>query len=216
MATPPPIILEAGHWQTARRSNTPRRTNGSSSIRRDTIFLESIPAQERLALTLRFLATGDTYVSLQYLFKICKQSISRIIPYRHTQELHSGTITGLPTIPKTQDEWLHVSNDFETTWTFPHCVGAVDGKHIILQCPINSGSEYINYKGFFSIVLFAVVDASYNFIFVDVGCQGRISDGGVFASICLYKEMGKQNAEHPSPCSSQWESTKNTVFFSWR
>lgn len=100
-----------------------------------------------------------------------------------------------------------MSKDFETTWNFPHCVGAVDGKHIVLQCPINSGSEYINYKGFFIIVLFALVDAGYNFMFVDVGCQGQISDGGVFASTCLYKEMenGTLRIPHPTPLNGRAE-----------
>lgn len=54
---------------------------------------------------------------------------------------------------------------------------------------MNSGSEFYNYKGFFSIVLFALVDANYNFLFVDIGCQGRISDGGVFRNTTLFKRL---------------------------
>lgn len=39
-----------------------------------------IPAKIRLALTLRYLATGDSYKSLHYLFKVSTPAISQIIP----------------------------------------------------------------------------------------------------------------------------------------
>lgn len=82
---------------------------------------------------------------------------------------------------------------------FPHCSGALDGKHVILEAPIKSGTEFYNYKQNFSIVLFALVDADYNFLFVDVGCQGRISDGGVFKDTTLYDMIENHTINLPSP-----------------
>jgi hypothetical protein len=43
-------------------------------------------------------------------------------------------------------------------------MGAINGKHVVLQCPRNNDSEYLNYKNAFSIVLFALVGANYNFL----------------------------------------------------
>lgn len=102
-------------------------------------------------------------------------------------------------VPTSKQQWLEVAAEFEHKWNFPHCVGAIDGKHIVLEAPIKSGSEYFNYKQDFSIVLFALCDANYNFLYVDVGCQGRISDGGVFKNTNLYKKLQQKSLEIPPP-----------------
>lgn len=92
-------------------------------------------------------------------------------------------------MPTTTDGWIKSAKEFDDQWNYPNCLAAMDGKHIMLQAPINSGSEYYNYKSFFSIVLFALVDAKYNFLFADVGSQGRISDGGIFKNSILWKKI---------------------------
>ncbi|XP_014246904.1 protein ANTAGONIST OF LIKE HETEROCHROMATIN PROTEIN 1-like [Cimex lectularius] len=168
----------------------------SKISRQDTTMRPAISPQDRLALTLRFLATGDSYTSLQYTFRVSKQSISCIVP-----EVCKAIIEALKEnikLPKTEQEWIKIANKFDELWNFPHCIGAMDGKHVILEAPIRSGTEYRNYKSNFSIVMFALVDAEYNYTFVDVGCQGRISDGGVFKETELFKKLERNSLRLPA------------------
>lgn len=108
---------------------------------------------------------------------------------------------------------MEVCKVFEDSWNFPHCLGAIDGKHVVLQSPIKSGSEFINYKSQFSIVLFALVDANYNFLFADIGCQGRISDSGVFNDTELYRKMQNKALGLPTPTELPGQQLKIPYFF---
>jgi hypothetical protein len=67
-------------------------------------------------------------------------------------------------------------------------IGAVDGKHCVVQCFANSASVYYNYKGTVSIVLLAACDANMKFLFVDVGQPGSRTDAGIWADSIL-KEL---------------------------
>ncbi|XP_040159186.1 uncharacterized protein LOC120897981 [Anopheles arabiensis] len=52
---------------------------GPKIAKMDTDFREAITEQERLLITLRYLATGETFTSLQYVFRVSRHSISRIV-----------------------------------------------------------------------------------------------------------------------------------------
>lgn len=78
-------------------------------------------------------------------------------------------------LPKpTAELWKKIAEKFYTIWNFPNCIGAVDGKHIQIQCPPKTGNLYYNYKQFFSIVLMAAADAEYKFTWVDIGDYGGL------------------------------------------
>ena len=49
--------------------------------------------------------------------------------------------------------------------------------------------EFYNYKGTYSIILFALVYADYRFVFIDVSSNGRVGGGTVFINSTLNSAM---------------------------
>lgn len=101
--------------------------------------------------------------------------------------------------PKSEEEWRAIAKNFMVKWQFPHCLGALDGKHIYIQPPAHSGSVWHNYKGIFSVLMMAAVDANYKFIYISVGTQGRVSDAGLFAHSDLKKALDQGLLNVPPP-----------------
>ena len=69
----------------------------------------------------------------------------------------------------------------------------------MIRPPPSSGSYYCNYKHYHSIVLLVMVDADYKFLCVDVGCNGIVTDGGVFKNSTLYKALETNALQTPTP-----------------
>lgn len=99
----------------------------------------------------------------------------------------------------TEQYWKDISTGFEKQANFPHCIGAVDGKHIRIIKPTGTGSQHYNYKHFFSIVLLAVVDSDYKFIYVDVGSFGKDSDSTIFKNSTLWTLLANNSLNIPEP-----------------
>ncbi|XP_049797751.1 uncharacterized protein LOC126215130 [Schistocerca nitens] len=87
-----------------------------------------------------------------------------------------------------KDEWEQIAKDYDEKWNYPHCIGALDSKHVQIRCPAGAGSLYYNYKGIYAIVLLALVAANYKFTLVDVAAYGKNSNGGTVDR----SEMGKR------------------------
>ena len=91
--------------------------------------------------------------------------------------------------------------NLETHGMYHNAVGAQDGKHIAMEKPKNSGNEYFTYKGYFSVVLLALVDAEYKFVWVNVGSSGSSSDAQIFnrSRLNIKIENGTLGLPPPEP-----------------
>ena len=82
-------------------------------------------------ITSRFLASGDSMTSLSYQYLIGLTTVSNIIV--ETCEIIWHIVQPLVLTPPTEEKWREVANTFNEKWQFPHCLGALDGKHVMIQ-----------------------------------------------------------------------------------
>ncbi|XP_069603217.1 uncharacterized protein [Ranitomeya imitator] len=173
-----------------------RRVEGSIS-RQDTQLRRAISAEERLLVTLRFLATGETLRSLHFQFRIGVSTLSGIIAETCRALWDNLREEYLP-VP-TSAIWEANAQKFNQVCNFPNCIGAVDGKHIRITKPAKSGSLFYNYKKYFSTVLMAIAGADCHFLAVDIGAFGRANDSRTFKESDMGQKLYGNNFNFPQP-----------------
>eukprot|EP00745_Piridium_sociabile_P015087 TRINITY_DN22260_c0_g2_i4.p1 TRINITY_DN22260_c0_g2~~TRINITY_DN22260_c0_g2_i4.p1 ORF type:complete len:460 (-),score=109.82 TRINITY_DN22260_c0_g2_i4:119-1498(-) len=180
----------------------------------DTNMRSAIEPGLKLAVTLRYLATGDSFRSLAYAFRVGVSTISTFLPV--VLDAITDAYKGEAFAEEwSEDGWKAIADKFWTRWNMPHTLGALDGKHVAIKKPGNTGSLYHNYKGFFSIPLLALVDADYKFLWVEFGGQGHMSDAQIFMETSLREDLEDGTISRPDPCplTDDPEDTTPVPFF---
>lgn len=141
------------------------------------------------------MATGDLYKTIGQSFRIGFSTVSAII-----KEVSKAIWKRLQPIympEPTVQTWEASIEGYNRLWDFPNCLGSIDGKHITIKCPANSGSDYFCYLKKFSVVLLAIVDPEYKFISIDVGAYGKNSDGRIFEESALGRRLKRGTINTP-------------------
>ena len=118
-------------------------------------------------VTSRYLATGDPITTIAYNFWTGVSTARKIIldVCMAIWDVLAPIYMPVPS----KDKWKSIADEFYERWSFTNCIGAIDGKHIMVQCLFNSGSLFYNCRSYFSIVLLSVTSADYRFVMVDIG-----------------------------------------------
>ena len=163
-----------------------------------TNFRKPLEVGLKLTVTLRHLSTGESHTSLKYHWRIGRTTICKFVPQVCKAILKEFQQEYLmcPTEP---EDWKKIEERFINRWNVPHAVGALDGKHITIKKPKKSGSEYLIYKGYFSLVLLALDDADYKFLWVSVGASGSSFDPQIFNRSKLKRRIEKGTLGLPPP-----------------
>ncbi|XP_067299348.1 uncharacterized protein [Pseudorasbora parva] len=148
-------------------------------------FRRSLQVELRVAICLWRLATNLEFRSIGHLFGVGRSTACMI-----TQEVVAAINKIMrPLYIKTPSpaELKKIVQGFKDKWRFPQVAGAIDGTHICITAPPDYSADYYNRKGFYSVILQAVVDNKLKFWDINIGWPGRVHDARVFVNSSLYQ-----------------------------
>ncbi|KAL7294230.1 hypothetical protein TKK_0012246 [Trichogramma kaykai] len=113
-----------------------------------------------------------------WFYTIGKSTFYKIVP--EVCEIICTKIGPLFLHPPSTSDLKRIADEYKENFDFPHCVGALDGRHCPIRQPPHSGAEFYNYKKFYSIVLTAMCDEHKRFTFLNLGSFGSWNDASIF------------------------------------
>ncbi|XP_050025520.2 uncharacterized protein [Dermacentor andersoni] len=153
---------------------------------------EPLEPAERLEIALSYLASGQDICSVALAYRVGIET-ARMCMHVTCRSLWARLKDNYMKV-HSRAEWEKIAQGFSMRWQFPNCLGAVDGKHVAIVSPPDSGSVYFNYKG----ILMTVVDSDCKYTLIDVGAEGRLSDGGTFKNSEFGRALTQGDLDIPS------------------
>jgi hypothetical protein len=99
----------------------------------------------------RYLAMGNSFISLQYEYLLIATTVCEIV--RGTCDMIWECLKPAYMSARDKNDWIRRADKFYERTNFPNCIAANDGRHIRMRKPDESGSQFSNYKNYFSMVL---------------------------------------------------------------
>ena len=110
-------------------------------------------------------------------------------------ELNNEVIT----CPVDREQWEAIADEIMMRFNVPHACDAIYGKHVANRKPPKTGTMHHNYKGFYSSVKTAPVDAAYKLMRIGVGRFGSQFDAKIYNQSELRECLEDESIGFPPP-----------------
>nr|XP_048715879.1 uncharacterized protein LOC125640857 [Caretta caretta] len=150
---------------------------------RNTKMRAALTVEKRVAIALWKLAMPDCYQSVGNQFGVGKSTVGTAV-IQVANPITDILLSRVVTLGNVQ-----VIVDGFAAKSFPNCGGLIDGTHIPILAPDHLANQYINHKGYFSMVLQALVDHKRRFTNINVGWLGKVHDACIFRNSGLFEQL---------------------------
>ncbi|XP_075731418.1 uncharacterized protein LOC142774668 [Rhipicephalus microplus] len=139
---------------------------------------EAITPEKRVGIALYKLCSSAEDRTVANLFGVGRSTVNTL--YRQFCEAVVAVLEHECIKMVTAEEMARHIQEFEAVTGFRQGVGALDGCHFPISPPKGHVTDYYNYRGWYSIILLALVDHRYRFRYINIGAPGRCHDSHVF------------------------------------
>lgn len=148
--------------------------------------------ETKVAITLRYLATGKMQQCSCDDFGTTQPTISRVITQTLDALADPQIRRQFMKFPRTVQEVQRKQREFMETSGFPGVVGAIDGTHVRIVAPRVNEHLYVNRKRYHSINVQVVSDANYKILDIVARWPGSVHDARILEESGL-KLLFEQN-----------------------
>ncbi|CAM5096995.1 unnamed protein product [Natator depressus] len=150
---------------------------------KNTKMRATLTVEKQVVIALWKLAMTDSYRSAGNQFGVGKSTVGAAVMQvaNAVTELLLSRVVTLGNVQVIVDGFAAMG--------FPNCGGVIDGMHIAILGPDHPGSQYVNCKGYFTMVLQALVDHKGRFTNINVGWPGKVHDACIFRNSGLFQQL---------------------------
>lgn len=150
---------------------------------------EELSVEKKVAIAIYYLASCCEYRVVANQFGVHKRTVCKVVHefMRATVKILTPQYIKFPN----EEDAIEYSKSFQHKSQIPNIIGAIDGTHIPILPPSEGYRDYVNRKGWPSMILQGIVGPNYEFLDVSITQPGRSHDMAALMASAVYRQINQ-------------------------